>query len=136
MSGSLVSAFCYNSLISLEEQVDGWTIQKRRLVAKKKFLLGLGVYHPDETIKRFSRIFSNKFRSKVDCSHRLFSLPYWQGNKLKPWKRLLDLAFHAIADHMGTYETSRDSWHTSAINRHSHISNFSPHEYRRDLIKR
>jgi hypothetical protein len=44
------------------------------------------------------------------------------GNKLKPWNRLLGLAFHAIADHLGAYETSGDSWHTSAINGHSHFS--------------
>jgi hypothetical protein len=39
---------------------------------------------------------------------------------------LLGLAFHAVADLLGTYETSRDSWHAAAIAGHSSFSKLFP----------
>jgi hypothetical protein len=96
----------------------------------------------------FSRIFFRKLKGKEECNHRqlhpLYILTGLQdrsnrttladhiqrmqpkqyritGNKLKPWKKLLGLAFHAVADLLINYETSRDSCHTAAINGHSHF---------------
>jgi hypothetical protein len=40
------------------------------------------------------------------------------GNRLKPWKQLLGLAFHATAQLLTT-ETDRDSWHFAAVYGHS-----------------
>jgi hypothetical protein len=62
--------------------VDGRTIQERQFVAKKKLsaeleIGGLGIPHPDETIKGFQQNLFKIFLSKADYSPRLFSVPYW-----------------------------------------------------------
>jgi hypothetical protein len=40
------------------------------------------------------------------------------GNRLKDWNRLLDLVFHAVANILVAYTTTRDIWHSAAINSH------------------
>jgi hypothetical protein len=59
----------------------------------------------------------NTFRSLVLSSGELQATDY---------NRLLGLAFHAVADLLATYETSRDSWHAAAIAGHSSLSKLFP----------
>jgi hypothetical protein len=43
-----------------------------------------------------------------------------------PWNRLLGLAFQSAADLLAPYETTRDLWHTAAINGHTNFSKVFP----------
>jgi hypothetical protein len=60
-----------------------WMVGQFRLVAKKRIFVdlemgGLGVPHPDETIKDFIRIYYRKLTRKADCNHWLFFPLYLQ----------------------------------------------------------
>ncbi len=48
------------------------------------------------------------------------------GQRLMPWNRLIGLAFHSAAALLASYETTRDLWHTAAINRHTNFSKVFP----------
>jgi hypothetical protein len=48
------------------------------------------------------------------------------GQRLLPWNRLLGFAFHSAAALLATYETTRDLWHTAAINGHTNFSKVFP----------
>jgi hypothetical protein len=43
-----------------------------------------------------------------------------------PWNRLLGLAFYSAAALLASYETTRDLWHTAAINGHTNFSKVFP----------
>jgi hypothetical protein len=43
-----------------------------------------------------------------------------------PWNRLLGFAFHSAAALLASYETTRDFWHTAAINGHTNFSKVFP----------
>jgi hypothetical protein len=114
---------------------------------------GLGITHPDKTKKDFQqnlikRIY-NQSRANPIASHRSIhtSRPSERSKQThtggpcaevgtqrmatycqptQPWNMLIGLAFHAVADLLAAYEASRDSWHTAAINGHSHFSKIFP----------
>jgi hypothetical protein len=46
--------------------------------------------------------------------------------RLLPWNRLMGLAFHSVATLLAFYETTRDLWHTAAINGHTNFSKVFP----------
>jgi hypothetical protein len=43
-----------------------------------------------------------------------------------PWNRLLGLAFQSAATLLASYETTRDLWHTAAMNGHTNFSKVFP----------
>jgi hypothetical protein len=43
-----------------------------------------------------------------------------------PWNRQLGLAFQAVAALLASYKTTRDLWHTAAINGHTKFSKVFP----------
>jgi hypothetical protein len=113
---------------------------------------GLGIPHPGETIQGFRQNLIQKiFRQNrnIPAAHlptilagllaranrpglaehiQYFGPKQWRstGNRLQPWNRMLGLAFHAVADLLAAYETSRDSWHAAAIAGHSSFSKLFP----------
>jgi hypothetical protein len=100
----------------------------------KVVALGLGVLHPDETIKRFQQNLLQKndgqgrlqplatlptiLAGLLDRANRPRLADHIQRmgpkqwkirlNILKPWNKLLGLAFHAVVDLLTAPETSRD----------------------------
>jgi hypothetical protein len=52
---SIPQSYKTDSVLPLDQEMDGQTKQKRRLVAKKRLVAGgrLGLPHPDETINDF-----------------------------------------------------------------------------------
>jgi hypothetical protein len=113
---------------------------------------GLGIPHPNETIQGFRQNLIQKiFRQhrQNPAAHlptiladllaranrpglaehiQYFGPKQWRstGNRLQPWNRLMGLVFHAVADLLATYETSRDSWHAAAIAGHSSFTKLFP----------
>jgi hypothetical protein len=109
---------------------------------------GLGIQHPDEIIQGFQLNLLRKIH-KQGRAHPAGNLPsiltgllaranrpslaehilrlgpkQWRitGQRLLPWNRLLGLAFHSVAALLASYETTRDLWHTAAINGHTNFS--------------
>jgi hypothetical protein len=113
---------------------------------------GLGIRHPDETIQGFRQNLIQKIfrqhqlhpaahlpailtgllaranRPSLSDHIQQFGPKQWRitGNRLQPWNRLMGLAFHAEADLLATYETSRESWHAAAIAGHSSFNKLFP----------
>jgi hypothetical protein len=126
-------------------------VAKKRISAGLE-MGGLGIPHPDETIQGFRQNLIQKIykqhrrnpaahlpsvlagllaranRPRLEEHLQQFGPRQWRsrGNRLQPWNRLLGLAFHAVADLLATYETSRDSWHAAAIAGHSSFSKLFP----------
>jgi hypothetical protein len=113
---------------------------------------GLGIPHPDEIIQGFRQNLLQKIfkqnrnnptahlprilagllaranRPSLDVHIQCLGPKQWRSteNRLQPWNRMLGLAFHAMADLLATYETSRESWHAAAIAGHSNFSKVFP----------
>jgi hypothetical protein len=119
-------------------------VAKKRISAGLE-MGGLGIQHPDEIIQGFQLNLLQK-TDKQGRAHPAGNLPsslsglldranrpslaeqilclrpkQWKitGQKLMPWNRLLGLAFQSAAALLASYETTRDLWHTAAINGHT-----------------
>jgi hypothetical protein len=122
-------------------------VAKKRISAGLE-MGGLGIQHPDEIIQGFQLNLLQKIY-KQGRVHPAGSLPtiltgllaranrpslaehilrlgpkQWRitGQRLLPWNRLMGLAFHSVATLLASYETTRDLWHTAAINGHTNFS--------------
>ncbi len=126
-------------------------VAKKRIAAGLE-MGGLGIPHPDETIQGFRQ----NLIQKIFKQHRnnpaahlptildglltranrpglaehiqYFGPKQWRstGDRLQPWNQLIGLAFHAVADLLAAYETSRDFWNATAIDGHSSFSKLFP----------
>ncbi len=126
-------------------------VAKKRISAGLE-MGGLGIQHPDEIIQGFQLNLLQKIH-KQGMAHPAGNLPsiltgllaranrpslaehilrlgpkQWKitGQRLMPWNKLLGIAFHSAAALLASYETTRDLWHTAAINGHTNFSKVFP----------
>jgi hypothetical protein len=126
-------------------------VAKRRISAGIE-MGGLGIQHPDEIVQGFQLNLLQKIHRQGRMNPTL-NLPtilsglltranrpsladhiqhlgpkQWRitGQRLLPWNRLMGLAFHSVATLLASSETTRDLWHTAAINGHTNFSKVFP----------
>jgi hypothetical protein len=144
---SEISRFFWTKQVDGHTKQKRRLVAKKRISAGLE-MGGLGIRHPDETIQGFQLNLLQKIY-KQGRAHPAGNLPsiltvllaranrpslaehilrlgpkQWKitGQRLLPWNRLLGLAFHSAAALLASYETTRDLWHTAAING---LTNFS-----------
>jgi hypothetical protein len=126
-------------------------VAKNRIAAGLE-MGGLGIPHSDEIIQGFRQNLLQKIskqsrnnpsallprilaglliranRPSLDEHIQSLGPKQWRstGNQIQPWNRMLGLAFHAVADLLAAYETSREFWHAAAIAGHSSFSKIFP----------
>jgi hypothetical protein len=89
---------------------------------QKVFILALEEVH-------FLFIFCTRANRPSLAEHILRLGPkQWRitGQRLLPWNRLFGFAFHSAAALLASSKTTRDLWHTAAINGHTNFSKVFP----------